>query len=143
MTTFSCPLKITSEDVLYDHARDVIWRIAATLGDITFQAVPSRASRPSRVTFMGVDSWQLGQGSMVYQNRYADSYVTVSNSGFRTTRSYTHAYWVYWRQSDDGWRTLFRNNYDHCAIVEAGLKRLGMALSRVRLHELTATSMAS
>jgi len=35
-----------------------------------------------------------------------------------------------WRASDSGWRTLLRHNNDHCIIVKAGSKDLGMYSNR-------------
>ena len=39
---------------------------------------------------------------------------------------YTHAYVLKWRASDDTYRTLVRHSSDHCAIVKARSKSLGM-----------------
>ena len=43
---------------------------------------------------------------------------------------YTHAYWLKWRESDTGYRTLFRHNQDHCTIVNTGTKELGFYSDR-------------
>ena len=44
--------------------------------------------------------------------------------------AYTHAFVLKWRASDSGWRTLLRHNNDHCIIVKAGSKDLGMYSNR-------------
>merc|ERR1712130_663153 len=38
---------------------------------------------------------------------------------------YTHAYWIYWRDNDKGWRTLFQSDSDWAAIVKENAKELG------------------
>ena len=45
-------------------------------------------------------------------------------------KEYTHAFVLKWRASDSGWRTLLRHNNDHCIIVKAGSKDLGMYSNR-------------
>ena len=39
---------------------------------------------------------------------------------------YTHAFVLKWRPTDNGWRTLFRHNQNHCIIVKNGAKDLGV-----------------
>lgn len=43
---------------------------------------------------------------------------------------YTHFYLWYPRTTDAGWRTLYRNNFDHLGIVSNGGKNLGMYSNR-------------
>jgi len=43
---------------------------------------------------------------------------------------YTHAVWVKWRETDTGFRTLFRPGVDHSVIVSDGTKDLGMWCNR-------------
>ena len=75
----------------------------------------------ARSAFMDQDVWDLGGST---------AHVTVSQAGFMVPQRYTHAYWLYWRQSDSGWRSLFRGTSDHCVLVEAGSKRLGFYSNR-------------
>ena len=43
---------------------------------------------------------------------------------------YTNAYWIKWRPSDSGYRTLLRHQSDHCALVKTATKELGMYSNR-------------
>ena len=43
---------------------------------------------------------------------------------------YTHIFVLKWRASDNGWRTLFRHDQDHCILVKSGAKDLGMYSNR-------------
>jgi len=43
---------------------------------------------------------------------------------------YTHVYWLKWRATNSGWRTLFRHNQDHCLIVYSGRTELGFYSNR-------------
>ena len=56
----------------------------------------------------------------------------VRNGGGSLTEGqyYTHAYVLKWRASDTGWRTLFRHNTDHCAVVPNNAKDLGIYSNR-------------
>jgi len=39
---------------------------------------------------------------------------------------YTQCAWIKWRKTDSGWRTLFRGDKGHSALVKAGTTELGM-----------------
>lgn len=43
---------------------------------------------------------------------------------------YTQAAWVWWRESNSGWRTLLRNSHDHIMLVKDGSDMLGMYSNR-------------
>ena len=43
---------------------------------------------------------------------------------------YTHAYWIRWRETNTGWRTLLRHSEDHCTIVQSGGTELGVYSNR-------------
>lgn len=61
------------------------------------------------------------------------SYLTLGEKGTLAPvvgSEYTHVYWIWWRESDAGWRTLFRGNNDHCALVHDGDKQLGFYSNR-------------
>lgn len=45
-------------------------------------------------------------------------------------QEYTHVYLIQFRESNVGWRTLFRGDNDHCTIVEASGRRLGFFSNR-------------
>jgi len=72
--------------------------------------------------------------------RYNFSWAQRIGQSWRDTRSggarwqvgkeYTQAFWVWWRESDRGWRTLWRGDYDHSIIVKSGSKQLGMYSNR-------------
>ena len=60
-----------------------------------------------------------------------NSYMQRTGGGMLTDGvEYTHAYVLKWRATDAGWRTLLRHNQDHCIIVRAGAKDLGMYSNR-------------
>ena len=44
--------------------------------------------------------------------------------------NYTHVYWMRWRESNTGWRTLLRHVTDHCAVVKSGGTELGVYSNR-------------
>ena len=61
--------------------------------------------------------------SVEFLRRSSDSAPTVP-------QHYTQAYWINWRVSDTGWRTLFRMTRDHGLIVQRNSKTLGMYSNR-------------
>lgn len=75
---------------------------------------------PTPALYNGIEAYNMDNG-----------YITTnSKAGVTVGQRYTHAYWINWRESDSGWRTLFRNSEDHCALVEAGSRRLGVYSNR-------------
>jgi len=61
-----------------------------------------------------------------------DTYLEYSGGSSKPQngQDYTHAVWVYWRTSDKGYRTLFRGNKDHSALIQENGKNLGMFSNR-------------
>ena len=60
-----------------------------------------------------------------------NSYLQRAGGGsLKDGQYYTHAYVMKWRASNSGWRTLLRNNNDHCIIVRSGATDLGMYSNR-------------
>lgn len=70
--------------------------------------------------FAGHACWNLDESFLEYE----------SGPKPITGQSYTHAVWVYWRASDNGWRTLLRGNNDHSVVVGCDAKNLGMLSNR-------------
>jgi len=72
-------------------------------------------------------TWENGLAVWDLDNAYLER----SGGGSLTEkRAYTHAYWIKWRPSDSGWRTLLRHSEDHCTLVEDGGKDLGVLSNR-------------
>eukprot|EP00933_Yihiella_yeosuensis_P010060 TRINITY_DN1162_c3_g1_i1.p1 TRINITY_DN1162_c3_g1~~TRINITY_DN1162_c3_g1_i1.p1 ORF type:complete len:1641 (+),score=259.95 TRINITY_DN1162_c3_g1_i1:684-4925(+) len=60
-----------------------------------------------------------------------DIFQQQGNAGeWMVSDAYTHCYWLRWRQSDHGWRTLFRGSSDHALIVRHASRELGMYSNR-------------
>lgn len=57
-------------------------------------------------------------------------YTTVTSGSFTEGAAYTHAYWIQWRESNYGWRTLLRHSRDHATIVKKHDTELGMYSNR-------------
>ena len=100
--------------------------LVSTTGTITFgYAYPEAVD--------GVAVWSLEGGVMALIYRWqinAASYVMRVSGGLTVGRFYTQAFWVRWRVSDAGWRTLWRGGSDHCTLVYSGGTNLGFFSNR-------------
>eukprot|EP00933_Yihiella_yeosuensis_P032115 TRINITY_DN2569_c1_g1_i1.p1 TRINITY_DN2569_c1_g1~~TRINITY_DN2569_c1_g1_i1.p1 ORF type:complete len:1561 (+),score=259.41 TRINITY_DN2569_c1_g1_i1:318-4685(+) len=89
---------------------------------VDISGVVWRLNKAVTTSFPGVVSWDLEN----------DFFEQVGTDGeWTVTKQYTHCYWIKWRQSDSGWRTLFRGNSDHAVIVYSGSRTLGMYSNRL------------
>merc|ERR1740139_1516567 len=70
----------------------------------------------------GVKVWNL-DGS-------PSSYMQASGTQWTVARSYTHCAWIKWRESNHGWRTIFRPTSDHSILVKHACTELGMYSNR-------------
>jgi hypothetical protein len=61
-----------------------------------------------------------------------NAYLQLKTAGAmgQVSDEYTHVYWVWWRETNAGWRSLFRGINDHCALVKDGTTELGFFSNR-------------
>ena len=104
--------------------------LSAAIFDLNAAAQTSDTPKDSKVAMTFATKAVMKDDSLAYWD-LSNSYMQRTGGGVLTDGvEYTHAYVLKWRQSDSGWRTLLRHNQDHCIIVKAGAKDLGMYSNR-------------
>merc|ERR1719343_133944 len=71
----------------------------------------------------GVSAWDL-------DNKPNSFFSRIGGHRWTVAQSYTHCAWIKWRESNSGWRTLFRGSRDHSVLVKSGSTELGMYSNR-------------
>ena len=104
----------------------------------TYAVVPAWGySRAGAVD--GVAAWDLTMGTRArssWGTVRAQSHLTILPGRGRQARGlaigqqYTMAFWLQWRVDNGGWRTLWRGDRDHCALVRSGGTELGVYSNR-------------
>jgi len=79
--------------------------------------------------------WKFGSAKMgikMGKNVYDlnNGYMERSPQGPTVTQYHAFGYWIWWRPTKGGWRTLFRGNADHTGIVFSGKTEIGFYSNR-------------